>query len=103
VALYSYILKKQIIVGILQINSEVFYQESRVWEDTIFPVRFDVKIIIKVPNDKGIPVTKMFDKLSLLKNVNNKKRWGVFFMNSFNEFTEKDGDLILDELEEMLR
>ena len=99
--LICYILRKSLFVGVLQVNSNVFYQESKIWEDTVFPVQFKVKIICEVPTEKGLLAPKMFDKLSIFKRNTNKKRWGVFFMNSFNEFPEEDGKFLYNELSKL--
>lgn len=100
--LICYVTKRSRFVGILQKNSDTFYDESKIWETGEYPVRFTVNVVYAVSVGKGIPILKLRHKLSLCEKIKNKKRWASFFINSFNEFSYDDGNLIMNELRNLI-
>jgi len=99
--LICYVSKKSKFVGILQKTSDAYFDETPLWRKGVFPVRFAVKIILAVPITKGFPVIQLKNKISILQNIKNEKKWAGFFINSFNEFPANDGELIQKELEKI--
>ena len=99
--LLCYVSKKKEFVGILQVISESYYNESEIWEDQIFPVRVDVKPILIFPLDHGIPVSNFFEDLTIFKKLKNKKNWSGFFHNTFNQFPDEDGKVIFNKFKKI--
>ena len=99
--LICYVSKHSKFVGILQKNSDACYDETNLWESGVYPVRFGVNVHIAVPIKMGISANQFKNRISILKNIKNEKKWGGFFINSFNEFPANDGKLIVSELEKI--
>ncbi len=100
--LICYVTKHSKFVGIIQKISDVFYDESKIWEKGEFPVRFNVNIIHAVPVSQGLPIYKLKNELSLCKEIKNKTKWATFFINSFNEFSTHDGRLLMEEIRKII-
>ncbi len=96
--LVCYISKRSKFVGILEIASEVYYDESQIWDTGIFPVRFNVHSVYAHNIRDGIHISQIRDRLSIFKKLKNKEKWGGFFINSFNPFSSDDGQIICKEL-----
>jgi hypothetical protein len=96
--LVCYISKCSEIRGLLKVLSDPYIDETPLWNENIFPLRFNVKIIEKLPNGSGIPILELRNELLVFKSLNNPKFWGGFFINSFNEFSQKDGERIVMEI-----
>lgn len=99
--LLCYVSKKKEIVGVLEVISEAYYDEAKIWEEQIFPVRVAVKPISILPLGRGIPISKFFNDLNIFKNLKNKKNWSGFFHNTFNTFPDEDGKFIMNELKKI--
>ncbi|HVP96755.1 EVE domain-containing protein [Methanoregula sp.] len=83
-------------VGILEILSDAYVDKSRLWEESTFPIRFDVKLVEKLSEHSGISGRDLVGKLSVLKNLKNPKKWWAFFINSLNEFPSDDGEYLVN-------
>jgi len=100
--LICYVSKHSKFVGVLQKNSDAYYDETNLWENGVFPVRFGVDVEIALPIKLGIPAKNFKNRISILQNIKNEKKWAGFFINSFNEFPTNDGILITGELEKII-
>jgi hypothetical protein len=83
-------------VGILEIQSGAYFDRSRLWEQSIFPVRFEVKLIENLSEYSGISGRDLVGKITVLKNLKNPKKWWAFFINSLNEFPVEDGEYLVN-------
>lgn len=82
------------ITGILEVTSEHYFDESKIWEMATFPERVDVKLIHKLEPKTSIPILDLKDELSLFKNLKNPKLWAGFFLSAPRQFDDKDGEII---------
>jgi len=96
--LICYVSKKSKFVGILEVVTKAYYDEQKIWEEGIFPVRIGIKIIIAHPLGKGLHISQFRQRLSLFEKLKNKDNWAGFFMRAFNRFEINDGQIICEEL-----
>jgi hypothetical protein len=85
-------------VGILRIESESYFDNTRIWQNNSYPVRFDVTIVEKLSAYSGIYAKNLINKITILKGLKNPSKWGAFFLCSFNEIPEEDGKYLFDEI-----
>jgi predicted RNA-binding protein len=85
-------------IGILEVKSECFIDETPIWEDQLFPVRFKVKVIHKLEPATAIPVKDLKDKLSIFQDLKSPHAWTGFFRGSPNKFKKEDGKIITQEI-----
>ena len=84
-------------IGVLEIESNCYFDESKIWEDETFPVRFKVKILYKLTPKTAIPVKKLKEKLSIFQNLKSEHAWSGFFRGSPAKFNVQDGQIIVKE------
>jgi predicted RNA-binding protein len=94
--LICYLSKLSKFVAILEVESELFFDESKIWEDAIFPNRLKVKILNKLEINKAIPVISLKDKLKLFKKFKDARKWGIFFITAPKELDKEDGEIIIE-------
>jgi predicted RNA-binding protein len=96
--LICYISRRALFVGILEIESEYYFDKTPIWQDAMFPVRFKVKPVILLPIESGLPFKKIKNDLEIFRKLENKSAWGAFFINSLNRFDIADGEYLHREL-----
>jgi predicted RNA-binding protein len=93
--LICYLTKLSKFVAILEVKSDLFFDESQIWQSGIFPNRLKVKIINKLELDKAIPAFELKDKLILFKNFKDIRKWGAFFITAPKELVKEDAEVII--------
>ena len=88
------------LAGILEVESETYYDESPLYEDDIFPARFRVKVLYKVDLKTAIPILNLKDKLSMFQKLKSAHSWTGFFRGSPAKLNQKDGEVIIEALRE---
>lgn len=81
-------------IGVLEVVSEPFKDDSKIWEYDTFPSRVNVKIIHDLNPETAVPVLDLKDKLSLFQNLKNPNSWGMLFRGSPKKLTSEDGQEI---------
>lgn len=82
-------------IGILEVTSEAFKDNSPIWEVDAFPSRVNVKLISKLVPETAVPVLDLKDKLSIFQNLKNPNSWGVLFRGSPKKLLPEDGEEIV--------
>jgi len=86
-------------VGVLEVKSKCYIDTKPIWEDQVFPVRFDVELIYKLEAATSIPVKSLMDKLPMFQNLKSPHAWTGFFRGSPNKFNKRDGEIIVKEIQ----
>jgi hypothetical protein len=79
-------------VGLLQVIGERFRDNSPIFGEEAFPVRFPVEPVVVLPPEHGVPMTSFEGKLSFYEA--GSRRWSGRLRNSPTKYTKEDGDLI---------
>lgn len=85
-------------IGVLEIKSDCFVDQTPIWEDAVFPIRFKVKLIYQLTPKTAIPIQNFKEKLSFFKKGGHKTSWTGVFRGSPNEFQQEDGKIIVEEI-----
>ena len=96
--LICYISKRMVFAGVLQVTSPPRYDETPLYGQGVFPVRFDVDVVIAVDPDNGMPINELRDRLMIFRKLKNPKIWSGFFLKALNQFPKEDGDVIVESL-----
>jgi len=68
-----------------------------IWKDVDFPVRFDVKPLVVLQPENGIPMSELEGRVDFFRSAKDRGKFRGFVRMSPNRFgVEKDGALILD-------
>ena len=82
-------------IGILEVTTEAFKDDSPIWEYDAFPSRLGVKIINQLEPETAVPVLDLKEKLSIFQNLKNPNSWGILFRGSPKKLTPEDGEQIV--------
>jgi hypothetical protein len=81
-------------IGLLEVTSETFTDDTPRWEDDDFPVRFNVKVIYKLDPDTAIPIKSLKDSLSFFKDMKSPNAWTGSLRGSPAAISREDGQVI---------
>ena len=84
--------------ALLEIESEYFFDETKIWDEDTFPHRFEVRVITNQSMDKAINIKEQFNKLELFQKLKKPDHWAGFFMSSPRKFSDNDGKLLYTKL-----
>ena len=87
-------------VGVLEVLSDSYFEETPIWEDQIFPVRFEVKIVYEVNAKTAVPIHDLKDKLSIFRKLKTPGRWSGFFRRSPMKFDPNDAEVIIEAIKD---
>jgi len=89
-------------IGVLEVKSESYEDNTRIWEDADFPIRFKVELVYELNPRTAVPVLNLKDKLSLFQNLNSPHAWTGFFRGSPARFDPEDGHIITEAIKEAI-
>jgi predicted RNA-binding protein len=69
-------------IGLLEVVSEPFRDESKIWKDESFPCRVRVKPSIVLTPETAVPVQELRDQLSIFSNLKSPNAWTGHFRGS---------------------
>jgi hypothetical protein len=81
-------------VGLLEVTSERFRDETRIYEEEIFPVRFTVKSQAMLSPEHGVPMEAMAGKLTFFPPEATARQWSGRVRGSPSKYKPKDGEAI---------
>jgi predicted RNA-binding protein len=82
-------------IGILEVTSEAFKDNSPIWSDEVFPCRLKVKPIVELTPETAIPVHELKDSLSFFQNLKSPHAWTGQFRGSPAKWKDKDGEAVV--------
>jgi len=82
-------------VGVLEVVSDSYFDETPIWEDQIFPVRFNVRAVYALDPKTAIPVSELRDRLHMFRKLATPTHWSGFFRRSPNKFRRSDGEIVV--------
>ena len=85
-------------IGVLEVVSKPFQDNSPIWEDEDFPCRLNVKIIVELTPETAVPVLELRDRLSFFENLTSPHAWTGKFRGSPTKWKATDGQAVVDAL-----
>jgi hypothetical protein len=82
-------------VGALEVVSEPFFDKQPIWDIEDFPCRINVKSVVALTPETGVPVFDLRDKLSAFENLKNPAAWTGHFRGSPRRWPQADGEAVL--------
>ena len=88
-------------IGVLAVLSESYFDDqTRIWEDEGFPVRFQVKVLLSLNPEAAVPVAELRSELSIFRSLKDSSKWSGFFRGAPAEFDPQDAQAIVKAIEE---
>lgn len=81
-------------VGLLEVASARFRDDRPIWGEEIFPVRFQVKPLIMLSPEHGVPMEEFKGKLSFFEVGASPGRWSGWVRSSPTKYKKADGEVI---------
>jgi hypothetical protein len=81
-------------IGLLKIQSERFRDESRIFNEELFPVRFRVKPLVLLTPEHGVPMSAIRGKVSFYPANMDGSAWSGHVRSSPTRYKDPDGDVI---------
>lgn len=85
-------------IGILEVVSTPFKDNSPIWKDEVFPCRVEVKVIVSLTPETAVPITLLREQLSIFENLNSPFAWTGHVRGSPTRWKSSDGEAILQVL-----
>lgn len=85
-------------IGILEITSAPFWDNSKLWTLDIYPVRIRVRITLQLTPETAVPVKDLASELPMFKTLKNPNNWAMLFGNSMKEIRHDDAQIIIKAL-----
>ena len=90
-------------IGVLEVLSESYFDDQTpIWEDQTFPVRFKVRVVHALTPKTAVPVHNIKDRLSISKGA-APKAWSGFFRGSPVQFDLEDAEIVLEAIKDSLK
>jgi len=90
------------IVGVLEVKSKLYIDNTPIWKEEEFPCRFNVKLLHELKPETAIPILELSDKLSIFQNLKSRDAWSGFFRGSPALFNPHDGETMVDAIQQAI-
>lgn len=90
-------------IGVLDVLSEPYRDDSPIWPDEDFPCRLRVRPVIALTPETAVPVQQLRDALTVFQDLKTPNAWTGRFRGSPSRWKESDGRAVLEALREAKR
>jgi hypothetical protein len=91
-------------VGALEVVKGPFEDNSPIWADAAFPVRFEVRSLVELEPEHGVPMEQLQGRVDFFSKATDKGKFKGFLRGSPNRFKRgEDAELIVGLLREAQR
>lgn len=81
-------------IGMLEVTSKPFKDNTPIWADEDFPCRLEVKPLVMLRPETAVPIHDLRDKLSIFQNLTSPHAWTGSLRGSPAKWKQSDGDAI---------
>lgn len=85
-------------IGILEITSEPYRDNTPIWSMADFPCRVEVKPIIVLTPETAVPIQDLREKLSIFEDLKSPHAWTGSLRGSPVKWKSSDGEIIWEAL-----
>jgi hypothetical protein len=87
-------------IGVLEVISEPFLDDSPIWHDADFPSRVRVKPQVYLTPETAVPILDMSDQLTIFQHLSSPFAWTGHFRGSPSRWKAPDGEAVVRALKE---
>jgi hypothetical protein len=87
-------------IGLLEVVSEPFRDESKIWKDESFPCRVRVRASIALTPETAVPVQELRGQLSIFADLKSPNAWTGHFRGSPARWRAQDALAVVKALED---
>ena len=82
-------------IGALEVLSDAYRDDSRIWTNETFPCRLKVKVVIELSPETAVPVHSLRESLSIFQGLSSPIAWTGHFRGSPSRWKPSDGETAL--------
>jgi hypothetical protein len=90
-------------IGILEVTSEPYWDETPIWKDELFPCRVEVMVVASLTPDTAVPIFDLKEQLSIFQNLKTPAAWTGHVRGSPKRWSTSDGTVVTDAVLEATR
>ncbi len=90
-------------IGVLEVVSEAFQDDTPIWKDEVFPCRVRVKLLIGLTPETAVPIFELRDQLSIFENVSSPVSWTGHLRGSPTKWKVSDAEIVVKTIQEAQR
>ena len=90
-------------IGILEVVSEPFKDNTQIWKEDEFPCRVRVKLLVDLTPETAVPIFELRGQLSIFENASSPVAWTGSVRASPAKWTVPDGEVIVRAIQEAQR
>lgn len=87
-------------IGMLEVMSEPYQDDTPIWSSEDFPCRMKVRALVTLIPETAVPIHDLRDRLSIFEKLSSPHAWTGRLRGSPAKWKATDGDAILDALRE---
>jgi len=87
-------------VGLFEVTGERFKDDSLIYKEEVFPVRFPVKPLVTLKPEHGVPMESFAGKLSFYPDGATGQQWSGHVRSSLTKYKREDGETIAAAIKE---
>ncbi|MDI3339027.1 MAG: EVE domain-containing protein [Sphaerobacter sp.] len=95
--LLCYLTQASRFVGVLEVTSEPYHDDSPIWAEEVFPCRVSVRPLITLDPEFGVPIHNLRGSLSIFQV--NPNAWSGHVRGSPTRWKPEDGEAVVRALE----
>ncbi len=85
-------------VGVLEVVSAPFEDDTPIWSQDIFPCRIRVRVLVKLTPETAVPISELRERLSVFKGLTKPNAWTARLRQSLAKWPTPDGETVLEAL-----
>lgn len=82
-------------IGVLEVVSDPFRDNTPIWKDEDFPCRVKVKAVATLTPETAVPVHELRGQLTAFQDLTNPHAWTGYFRGSPAKWKTSDGEAVL--------
>jgi hypothetical protein len=87
-------------IGVLEVVSEPFQDNTPIWQDDVYPCRVRVKLLVGLTPETAVPIFELKDQLSIFENVSSSNTWTGSMRGSPRKWKASDGAVIVQAVQD---
>ncbi len=82
-------------IGVLEVTSEPYRDETPIWKDEVFPCRVDVEALASLAPETAVPIFDLREQLTILQNLKSPGAWTGHVRGSPARWKQSDGQAVV--------
>jgi hypothetical protein len=82
-------------IGVLEVTSEPYWDETPIWKDEVFPGRVNVEVIAALSPETAVPIFDLREQLTIFQNLKSPQAWTGHVRGSPARWKPADGEAVV--------